>query len=215
MEAIKLTYPSDDNLQIPVYIHRPTRSLDSHPIGVPHISENGETDVVLAIGIHGGFFVIGSALHVPPAQIKYLTRHGFVVVAPDYRLCPQVDVWNGPVQDCLNLYAWIVSGALQQSLMEHHISLDESRIVLFGQSVGGTLCQILVFFVTELTLMVEFHGGATAEGSIIILPLYEIQRSLDRSRSSIADNAGFPSNTYRNGICTSLIRSESRYQEIA
>jgi len=158
MEAIKLTYPSDDNLQIPLYVHRPTRSLVSHPIGAPHISENGETDVVLAIGIHGGFFVIGSALHVPGAQIKYLTRHGFVVVAPDYRLCPQVDVWNGPVQDCLNLYAWIISGGLQQSLMEYRISLDESRIVLFGHSVGGTLCQILVPAIYKPMLMVEFHS---------------------------------------------------------
>ena len=81
---------------------------------------------------------------MPKAQIDYLTRYGFVVISPDYRLCPQVDVWNGPVQDCRNLYAWLVSGALQQSLLEHGLNLDVTRIVLIGHSVGGTLSQILV-----------------------------------------------------------------------
>ena len=37
MDIIKLTYPSDDDLQIPVYVYRPLKSLPSHPIGLPQI----------------------------------------------------------------------------------------------------------------------------------------------------------------------------------
>jgi acetyl esterase/lipase len=88
--------------------------------------------------------VVGSALHLPKPQVKWLTNRGFVVVAPDYRLCPHVDVWTGPAQDCVNLYNWVARGSLQEALRQHRIQVDVNRIVLLGHSTGGTMAQFLV-----------------------------------------------------------------------
>jgi acetyl esterase/lipase len=87
---------------------------------------------------------MGSASHMPKAEMAWLTRAGFVAVVPNYRLCPHVDVWAGPVQDCINFYNWIVLGKLQDGLDKHHIKIDVSKVVIFGHSTGATMAQFLV-----------------------------------------------------------------------
>ena len=87
---------------------------------------------------------MGSAMHIPRAQVSWLRKAGFLVVAPEYRLCPHVDVWTGPVQDCVHLYNWVVSGGLQDGLRHFGITADIDRISLLGHSVGATLAMIVV-----------------------------------------------------------------------
>ena len=89
-------------------------------------------------------FVLGNALLLPPTQLSWLTRAGFAVVSPDFRLCPHIDVWSGPVYDCLKCYQWIVSGGLQGALESHGINVDVDRIVVFGYQSGGTTALIMV-----------------------------------------------------------------------
>ena len=92
---------------------------------------------------------MGSAMHIPRAQVSWLRKVGFLVVAPEYRLCPHVDVWSGPVQDCVNLYNWVVSGGLQDGLRQSGITVDIDRISLVGHSVGATLAMIMVSFLND------------------------------------------------------------------
>jgi acetyl esterase/lipase len=138
MEVIKVTYPSN-NLDIPAYVHRPTKQLAKHPIGYVLI-----VLLIIAIALHGGMFVLGNASVIPKSQVSWLTAAGFVVVAPEFRLCPHVDVWSGPVQDCLQFHAWITTGGLRNALEKHSITVDIERIVVLGHQSGGTLAQILV-----------------------------------------------------------------------
>lgn len=46
--------------------------------------------------IHAGAYVFGSARDIPRYQIVELVERGFVVVTPDFRLCPQVSIREGP-----------------------------------------------------------------------------------------------------------------------
>jgi acetyl esterase/lipase len=136
-----------------------------------------QIQLIVAVGLHGGMFVLGNALNIPRAQISWLAREGFVVVAPDFRLCPHSDVWSGPVHDCIQLYSWIVSGGLQHALEEYLIQVDIDRIVIFGYQSGGTLAQILVCLQT-VKLMIELHLHAETKGSSLVLSMYAIQCSM-------------------------------------
>jgi acetyl esterase/lipase len=143
MEVIKVTYPSN-NIDIPAYVHRPTKQLGKHPIGFVLTMS-----LIIAIGLHGGMFVLGNASLIPKSQVSWLTAAGFVVLAPEFRLCPHVDIWAGPVQDCLQFHAWITTGGLQNALGTYSINIDVERIVVFGHQSGGTLAQILVRLLTN------------------------------------------------------------------
>jgi acetyl esterase/lipase len=90
---------------------------------------------------HGGGFVQGSKAIVPRIQIEELGRLGFVVVVPNFRLCPQVSVYNGPVKDARDCLLWVqnsLSGLLTGVL------INTNRIVTMGHSSGAALAGLLV-----------------------------------------------------------------------
>ncbi|OGM49736.1 hypothetical protein ABOM_001849 [Aspergillus bombycis] len=96
---------------------------------------------LIALMIHGGGFVIGSKALIPPFQIGKLVDEGFVVVCPDYRLCPTINVHDGPLADVRDAYSWI-----QEELprLVPDVLIDRQRIVAIGYSAGGTLALLLV-----------------------------------------------------------------------
>jgi acetyl esterase/lipase len=99
------------------------------------------------IDIHGGAFMLGSSKIVNKDQIADCLSRGWIVVAPNHRLCPQVNLLEGPIQDCRDLLAWIQDGGLQNALVsagksEYLVDLD--HVFAFGTSSGGTLALCLV-----------------------------------------------------------------------
>lgn len=46
---------------------------------------------------------------VPLEQIEALNNAGFVVLLADYQLCPQISLFDGPVQDAKDFYSWCKS----------------------------------------------------------------------------------------------------------
>lgn len=76
---------------------------------------------------------------LPGEQIQYLTDAGFVVVLTDYRLCPQVSLYEGSICGARDAYTWckVNLPALMQE--EVGIKVEPSRIVIFGHSAGGPL----------------------------------------------------------------------------
>lgn len=158
----------------------------------------------VVIGFHGGMFVMGSAMHIPRAQISWLRRAGFLVVAPEYRLCPHVDVWTGPVQDCVHLYDWVVSGGLQDGLRQFGINVDVDKISLLGHSVGATLAMVMVSLgMTPLTS--ELYGFAAAKGCVVVLSVPTVHGSMDRTATSITDYARFPTRAHRPRVCAQVV----------
>ena len=81
-------------------------------------------------------------------QIKDCQDRGWIVVVPEHRLCPQVNILEGPVADCRDVLEWIHSGGLDEELARNTATAsfraDPGRIIAFGTSSGGTLALALV-----------------------------------------------------------------------
>lgn len=90
--------------------------------------------------------MLGSSQMVNRDQIEDCLSRGWIVLAPNHRLCPQVSLLNGPIQDCRALLAWVHDGGLQAATVDHGASylVDLDHVFAFGTSSGGTLALCLV-----------------------------------------------------------------------
>lgn len=89
---------------------------------------------------------MGNKSLVSKAIIDYLiVELGTVAVVPDYRLCPAVSVWEGPVTDAKACLTWVYH-KLPAILAKtgDGIAIDTDRIASVGFSAGGTLALLLV-----------------------------------------------------------------------
>jgi acetyl esterase/lipase len=137
---------------IPAHIYFPTP-----PSSTPH---------PIALIFHAGGFVLGSTSLIPKGQISYLVSRGFVVVTPEYRLCPQVSLFAGPVQDAGEVLKWCQSALPALLQQQTSVAVDASRIVALGHSAGGTLA---------------LHTGLCASPPLAILDFYGPKCFDDRS----------------------------------
>ncbi len=99
------------------------------------------------INIHGGAFMLGSAGMVNQDQIHDCLGRGWIVIVPNHRLCPQINLLEGPMQDCRDLLAWIQNGSLENFIVEQskeRYRVDINHIFAFGTSSGGHLALCLV-----------------------------------------------------------------------
>lgn len=78
---------------------------------------------------------------VPETQINFLVDRGFIVVVPEYRLCPQTSVLEGPVQDAKDVLAWCQE-TLPSTMTAKHVRADPEKIVAMGHSAGGMLALV-------------------------------------------------------------------------
>ncbi|KAJ5055433.1 hypothetical protein NUH16_010997 [Penicillium rubens] len=79
-------------------------------------------------------------------QVQDCLSRGWIVLAPNHRLCPQVDLLNGPIQDCRDLLAWVYDGGLERGINDTGQSTvipDTDHVFAFGTSSGGTLALCL------------------------------------------------------------------------
>lgn len=97
--------------------------------------------------IHGGAYMLGNSRMNSNLQITDCLSRGWIVVAPNHRLCPQVDVLEGPISDCRRLWQWVHAGDLDKTLADHghKITVDRSRMVVIGTSAGGMIAYSLAF----------------------------------------------------------------------
>ncbi|ORY69550.1 Alpha/Beta hydrolase protein [Pseudomassariella vexata] len=130
----KAIYKVVDGLEIDTDVYLPSGS-------------GGSTGVPVVINIHGGVFMLGSSSMVNNDQINDCLSRGWIVVVPNHRLCPQVNLLEGPMQDSRDLLAWIYDGGLQRVIGEqskpHQVDLD--HVFAFGTSSGGHLALSLGF----------------------------------------------------------------------
>jgi acetyl esterase/lipase len=90
--------------------------------------------------------MLGHSDMVNKDQVQDCVERGWIVVVPNHRLCPQVDLLEGPVQDIRDLLSWIYKGELDRVIAEKGSSVksDLDKVVAFGTSAGGTLSLCLV-----------------------------------------------------------------------
>lgn len=97
------------------------------------------------IDIHGGAFMLGHSRMVSLPQVNDCLERGWIVLVPNHRLCPGVNLLEGPMQDIRDLLSWVHDGHLDAVLKKHgayHADLE--NVAVFGTSSGGTLALGLV-----------------------------------------------------------------------
>ncbi|KAK3621822.1 hypothetical protein LTR56_022558 [Elasticomyces elasticus] len=92
---------------------------------------------LIALVYHGGGLLVGSSEMIPKVQTEYLCSKGFIVIAPNYRLVPQVS-GKDAFADCVHAYDWATTELIEVMQKEHRIKLDPSQVVAMGHSSGGT-----------------------------------------------------------------------------
>ncbi|KAF4302040.1 hypothetical protein GTA08_BOTSDO06246 [Botryosphaeria dothidea] len=116
----------------------------------------------IAILFHGGGFAIGSKDTVPESQISAPAELGFVTIAANYRLCPHVSLWDGPLADARNVYFWSRKKLPHLLQDDVGVTLNADKIVAIGYSAGSTLALHLVrAFIQAMTSPTEVHNKLT------------------------------------------------------
>lgn len=129
------------------YVVRPERDL-TIDIFTP-AEPNGATVILL----HGGALLIGAKEQVH-IYADPLTRHGFTVVTPSYRLRTEI-LWPGPLDDVKAAIGWVRDHAGE-------LGVDADKIVLEGFSAGGWLA-ILAAREPGVAAVISFFAPAEAE----------------------------------------------------
>jgi acetyl esterase/lipase len=97
--------------------------------------------------------MLGSSDMVNKDQIQDCLDRGWIMLAPNHRLCPQVDLFDGPMRDCRDLLDWIYTGGLHSAVSSETslaYPLDLDHVFAFGTSSGGTLALSLVGLIRPL-----------------------------------------------------------------
>lgn len=85
-----------------------------------------------------------SRKYIRPAQTRHLLAHGFLPVSLDFRLCPEVNLIDGPMADVCDGYRW-AKEIMPQELMKQGVVVDSEKIVAVGWSTGGHLALSLAW----------------------------------------------------------------------
>jgi len=125
--------------------------------------------------IHGGAYMLGNSRTNSSLQISDCLDRGWIVVAPNHRLCPQVDVLEGPISDCRALWQWVHAGELDRLLTDHGhaVTVDKSKMVVIGTSAGGMIAYSLAFpdQPNPPLAILDFYGSKDPRNSFWNQPL--------------------------------------------
>lgn len=114
------------------YGEHPRQKLDVYRADRPYVP--------VLLFVHGGGFVAGDKASDPVFYgnvPRYFAHHGFMGVAMNYRLAPDVK-WPAGSQDVAAALEWIVANAAEYGG-------DPTRIVILGQSAGASHTAGVIF----------------------------------------------------------------------
>lgn len=117
--------------------------------------------------IHGGGHMTLSRKAIRPAQTEFLLQNGALPISFDYRLCPEVNLIDGPIADIRDAYRWIQI-ELPAILQKHMIEVDPTRIAVVGWSTGGHLAMTTAWTSKDLGIspprsILSFYGPVDFE----------------------------------------------------
>ncbi|KAL3465166.1 Alpha/Beta hydrolase protein [Aspergillus heterothallicus] len=146
--------------------------------------QNASTDhkYPVLINIHGGAFMLGHSGMVSMPQIDDCLERGWIVAVPNHRLCPGVDLLNGPVADMRDFLAWIYAGHLEEFLQgegKSQYKVDLDRVLAFGTSSGGYLALALGFDTPRApAAILDFYGAVHFSHPFWRKPLSHVKSNL-------------------------------------
>jgi acetyl esterase len=121
VESQDLSYPTRDGQTLAVRLYTP-------------VTDNAQALPVMVF-LHGGGFVVGSLDSHDGICREFCQRTPCAVVAVEYRRAPEYK-FPSALHDAGDALAWLATQAAA-------LNLDTSRLVLAGDSVGGTLATVL------------------------------------------------------------------------
>ena len=95
--------------------------------------------------IHGGGHVMLSRKDIRPKQTQFLLENGRLPVSIDYRLCPEVNIIDGPMTDVCDALQWVQKVLPQMDLKYPGLKITGDRVIVVGWSTGGTLAMSLAW----------------------------------------------------------------------
>ncbi|PWY97464.1 alpha/beta-hydrolase [Testicularia cyperi] len=108
----------------------------SIPVDVYLPATEGSEPITPVIWVHTGGFLQGTRKFVPPHFLRALERHKLALIAPDFRLCPQVTIREVLV-DVVDCVRWTLDETARASSGLKSTQLSTSRYILGGSSAGG------------------------------------------------------------------------------
>lgn len=79
---------------------------------------------------------------IRPAQAAYLLSHGVLPISVDYRLCPEINLIDGPMTDVRDAYSW-AKKQLPGLVEPMDVTVEPEKIAVVGWSTGGHLAMTL------------------------------------------------------------------------
>lgn len=110
------------------------------------------------LNIHGGGFVMGTAIREDAAMRALCARHGMVILSVDYRLSPEAP-FPAPLDDCIAAFDWFAEFAETPGTIS-------GRIGVRGVSAGGGLA-------AGLALRLRDRGGAMPAWLWLLYPMLD------------------------------------------
>ena len=95
--------------------------------------------------IHGGGHIMLSRKDIRQKQTKLLLDHGLLPVSIDYRLCPEVNIIEGPMADVCDALQWARFQLPAMKLNCPELRIDGEKVVVVGWSTGGHLAMTLAW----------------------------------------------------------------------
>nr|WBO01276.1 putative type I non-reducing polyketide synthase [Cladonia uncialis] len=97
----------------------------------------------IALLIHGGGHFLFGRKDVPMKHIRTLIERGFLPISTDYRLCPETNLFEGPMTDCCDALKWATETLPTLPLSGPTVRPDPTKVVSLGWSSGGQLAMSL------------------------------------------------------------------------
>ena len=99
---------------------------------------------------------------IRPAQASFLLANSILPISLDYRLCPEINLIDGPITDVRDAYAW-AQAELQAVIRSKGITIDTNRTVVIGWSTGGHLAMTTAWTTKEIGVkppraILSFYG---------------------------------------------------------
>ena len=139
---------------------------DGVPVRLYWPADAGEGPYAVLLWIHGGGFVMGSIDGYDAVARALCSRTGCLVVSIGYRLAPE-NPYPAQVEDSLAAATWVRANIAE-------LGGDPGRMVVAGDSAGGTLCAVLGH---------QLHGVFRLQ--VLLYPMTD----LTMSQPSIEENA--------------------------
>ena len=137
---------------------RPCPLVQLQPDAPIEISQTANVLFSLALMIHGGGHMTLSRKAIRPAQTSHLLEHDLLPISLDYRLCPEVNLIDGPMADVRDACRWVQSSSMTslQATLDRKgfkLQVDKKNFVLIGWSTGGHLAMTTAWTTAEAGLL--------------------------------------------------------------